>query len=519
MQEDLLKQYLDEEGSKGDLSPAQREAVLKHVRTHIQANRLGSSRGQRWISTILMRRVAAGLSHAWTTVGLLLIAATFVVLGFGLAVIVLSNGRDFVPAAQPDAADPSTTVSTKESAAPSEQHASAKTLPIYEPNYPRYLDHIRETVGSVYLPTYVPEGYQLSGASVTVHPELRDAIEASFVYQNAIRDIDEEAVGEFYIYQHPAGWDADTHRPPFVEQTIDGLTVRIPRDGRDRPAFDFQVEGRWLYISVFEESEENIEIDELVKVAKSVKRFGKADTVDWPAVRGITRHGFENTALAELEEFVGDSRNTVYVPSYLPSGVGLRSIWLSEATGDFALEFRLPSNLMDGTRLGDFRLATSSYPNQYREQVEVGGSKGYVYWSTSESEVTLVFQHDGRWFELIGSPSIDRSALDELIKIALSLENYAPADAIVTPTIPGRTPLAPTPSPTRVITPLPTPIPLPQATIEYEGRQYQGWMGSYCWPTASVRVRDGVSSAVTCVDSVGWLDYNEIPAVVIQRGR
>ena len=47
--------------------------------------------------------LSLGLSRAWTAVGILLIAATFATLGFGLAVLVLSNGHDQVPAAQPDA--------------------------------------------------------------------------------------------------------------------------------------------------------------------------------------------------------------------------------------------------------------------------------------------------------------------------------------------------------------------------------------------------------------------------------
>ena len=47
--------------------------------------------------------LSLGLSRAWTAVGILLIAATFAALGFGLAVLVLSNGHDQVPAAQPDA--------------------------------------------------------------------------------------------------------------------------------------------------------------------------------------------------------------------------------------------------------------------------------------------------------------------------------------------------------------------------------------------------------------------------------
>lgn len=46
--------------------------------------------------------LSLGFSRAWTAVGILLIAATFVVLGFGLVVLVLSNDEMSVPASQPD---------------------------------------------------------------------------------------------------------------------------------------------------------------------------------------------------------------------------------------------------------------------------------------------------------------------------------------------------------------------------------------------------------------------------------
>ena len=46
--------------------------------------------------------LSLGLSVAWTAVGVLLIAATFATLGFGLAMLVLSNGLRSAPAAQPE---------------------------------------------------------------------------------------------------------------------------------------------------------------------------------------------------------------------------------------------------------------------------------------------------------------------------------------------------------------------------------------------------------------------------------
>ena len=430
MHENLLKHYFDQEGPKGDLSPKQWETVLNNAKTQIQADRRGWSLGQRLVPTTRLRWVAAvGISRAWTAVGVLLIAATFAALGFGLAVLVLSNGHDQAPAAQLDSTvTPTPVTSTPTPIAPNQQ-AGANTPPIYVPDYPRYLDHIRETVGSIFVPTYVPDGYQLSGANVTTRPDLRVAVEASLSYYNAKRGIGFESVGAFHIYQHPEGWDAVTHRPHAEEQTIDGLTILRPWELRDRPAFDFQADGRWLHISVFGESEENVDINELVKIAKSVKRFGEGDPVDWLTVSGVTRHGFENTALAELNDFARDKKNTVYVLSYLPDGLGLSSVRLSEETEGFALEFQLPSYLRDGIRLSHITLATRSYPTQYRDQVDVGGSTGYVFWGTSSSDVTLVFQHDGRWFELTGSPAADRSVLDELIKMALSLELYTPLES------------------------------------------------------------------------------------------
>ena len=63
--------------------------------------------------------LSLGLSRAWTAVGVLLIAATFAALGFGLAVLVLSNGHDQVPATQPEATLLATPIAPKASPTPS----------------------------------------------------------------------------------------------------------------------------------------------------------------------------------------------------------------------------------------------------------------------------------------------------------------------------------------------------------------------------------------------------------------
>ena len=135
MHENLLKQYFDHEGPKGDLSPKQWETVLNHVKSQSRADRRGWSFKQRLVPTPHLRWVATmGLSRAFTAVGVLLIAATFAALGFGLAVLVLSNGYDQAPAAQPVAAitpTPTTSiaspVSTATGASQATQDSSSDT--------------------------------------------------------------------------------------------------------------------------------------------------------------------------------------------------------------------------------------------------------------------------------------------------------------------------------------------------------------------------------------------------------
>ncbi len=63
--------------------------------------------------------LSLSLSRAWTAVGVLLIAATFAALGFGLAVLVFSNGHDQVPATQPEATATPTAMAPTESPTPS----------------------------------------------------------------------------------------------------------------------------------------------------------------------------------------------------------------------------------------------------------------------------------------------------------------------------------------------------------------------------------------------------------------
>ena len=380
--------------------------------------------------------LSLGLSRAWTAVGILFIAATFAALGFGLAVIVLSNGHGQVPAAP---VTPTPAVATATPIPPTPQ-AGANTPPLYVPDYPRDLDHIRETLGSVYVPTDVPDGYQLTEAEVNIN-ELRRLVvwvehEASLTYSDGLRGVDRTAIGEFSILQFPEGWDptrlnpdfgeVSAFNPEFEESTVGGLEIWQDPE-LESPGFHFQVDGRWLWISVFGAPNDTVDLNELVKVAKSVKRFGEGDPVDWLAVSGITRHGFRNTALSDLNEFAQGQSDEIHISVYLPGDFRLESLWRSQDSDSITLEFVLPSYLKDGKRLERVTLSTSSHPTQYRDQVDVGGTTGYVFQGTSSSDVTLVFQYGGRWYKLVGHPATDLSVLDELIKMAESLQPYVPS--------------------------------------------------------------------------------------------
>ncbi len=51
--------------------------------------------------------------------------------------------------------------------------------------------------------------------------------------------------------------------------------------------------------------------------------------------------------------------------------------------------------------------------------------------------------------------------------------------------------------------------PIPQAYLEYGGRLYPGWKGSYCWPISA--------NSTVCSESAGWRDFDSAPSVVLDR--
>ena len=81
--------------------------------------------------------LSLGITGAWTAVGILLIAATFAILGFALAVLVLSSGERSVPASQPEA--PATS-------AASTPATSATVFPTVNATRPRAIRDIERTV-------------------------------------------------------------------------------------------------------------------------------------------------------------------------------------------------------------------------------------------------------------------------------------------------------------------------------------------------------------------------------------
>ena len=315
---------------------------------------------------------------------------------------------------------------------------SADSVPVWEPDYPADLDHVRETVGSVFLPTYLPDGYRLQGASVNDSPILNRrpgrTFEASLGYANGFAGIGGDLDGFFFISQYPEGWDGDSHIPPFEELTIEGLTVRrvvdLHQDLPEFPAFWFQVEGRWLWISAQEGLEANVDRDELARIARSVEQF--SGPVDWLTIAGVTERGHYEDPIVALESIV-EKKGEVYVPTYLPGGLGLHSVWLSEQTGDVWLRFESSGDLEDRAQMSALLTTLrgrSSVLYDHQVEVDLGGSPGYVSWGaagalsgTTSTEVRLEFEREGRWFAL-EVPGPDRAVLEEVIKIALSLSPY-----------------------------------------------------------------------------------------------
>ena len=51
---------------------------------------------------------------------------------------------------------------------------------------------------------------------------------------------------------------------------------------------------------------------------------------------------------------------------------------------------------------------------------------------------------------------------------------------------------------------------IPQGYLEYSGRLYPGWRGSYCWPVSA--------DSTVCSESAGWRDFDTAPTVRVIRG-
>ena len=72
---------------------------------------------------------------------------------------------------------------------------------------------------------------------------------------------------------------------------------------------------------------------------------------------------------------------------------------------------------------------------------------------------------------------------------------------------PAETPLAVVPREPTLKSSRPPPI--PHASLEYEGRQYQGERGSYCWPVSQ--------NSSVCADAAWWERFDEQSPVLVKR--
>ena len=166
MQEKLLKHFFGREAPRGDLSREQWETVLSYVRTQRQrrpfwgffqlfssrrqsqydgrdrrpsmssppqARRQWPSIGQPPVPSARPNGIGSGASLAWTAVGTLLIAATLAAMGFALAVLVISDRQDEVPAAQPDATVTPTPITPTASPVPAVEVAAQSNQSVIAP--------------------------------------------------------------------------------------------------------------------------------------------------------------------------------------------------------------------------------------------------------------------------------------------------------------------------------------------------------------------------------------------------
>lgn len=96
-------------------------------------------------------------------------------------------------------------------------------------------------------------------------------------------------------------------------------------------------------------------------------------------------------------------------------------------------------------------------------------------------------------------------------------EQTSPVPTIRAEAAPRVRPASEQASPVPRMTPVPaqTPAsaeaapPIPRVSVEYEGRQYQGKRGSYCWPVNA--------NSIVCADAAWWEGFDEQSPILMKR--
>ena len=89
--------------------------------------------GNHWYQPTAQAGLDQAPSLAWTAVGILLIAATLAAMGFALAVLVMSDGQDEVPASQPDSTATPTLITPTASPVPAVNLAAQSSQSVIAP--------------------------------------------------------------------------------------------------------------------------------------------------------------------------------------------------------------------------------------------------------------------------------------------------------------------------------------------------------------------------------------------------
>ena len=208
------------------------------------------------------------------------------------------------------------------------------------------LDEIRARAGVLYVPSYLPEGYVLTGG--LFFEPLDHGRQVSLVYD---RNFGDQSTCRFRLWQFPQGYGkpSDIRRFAWVEETID--TLLIYRQVMKKESFMFKRDTTWVHVRGgpcgLHQDVAGLDLAELVRIAKSMEPYeggqeaveGQGNETSEPSLITIKEvDPFEGeidhegqkgqkggvltrpaTSLADAKEKAG----FLYVPSYVPPGFEL----------------------------------------------------------------------------------------------------------------------------------------------------------------------------------------------------